>query len=110
MLKRPWPSVTAVRTFSIRTGLAASTVTPGSTAPELSRTTPAMPLVCCARAGAGAATRSVHAKTATYRAPTVLCAIDLSLCRLLFRVFLRVASDFQNVLQGVVPLVAGVLV
>jgi hypothetical protein len=34
-------SVTAVRTFSMSAGLAASTVTPGSTPPELSRTTPA---------------------------------------------------------------------
>src|SRR6266480_2650934 len=36
----PLPSVTAARTFSISTGLAASTVTPGRTAPELSLTTP----------------------------------------------------------------------
>ena len=35
-------SVTTERTFSIRTGLAASTVTPGSTAPDASFTTPAM--------------------------------------------------------------------
>jgi hypothetical protein len=33
----PEPSVTAVRTFSSTTLLAASTVTPGNTAPELSR-------------------------------------------------------------------------
>src|SRR5687768_18061163 len=38
----PDPSDTAVRTFSISTGLAASTVTPGNTAPDTSRTTPAM--------------------------------------------------------------------
>src|SRR5262245_59926272 len=56
----PLPSVTAVRTFSIRTGLDASTVTPGRTAPEASRTTPAM--VACARAAAGAAT-SARTKT-----------------------------------------------
>src|SRR6266446_1795255 len=44
-MMRYWPSasVTAVRTFSIRAGLAASTVTPGRTAPEASLTTPAMP-------------------------------------------------------------------
>ena len=36
----PLPSVTAERTFSISAGLAASTVTPGSTAPEVSFTTP----------------------------------------------------------------------
>ena len=38
---RPVPSDTVVRTFSINAGLAASTVTPGSTAPEASRTVPA---------------------------------------------------------------------
>src|SRR5712691_3152952 len=36
----PLPSVDAERTFSMRTGLAASTVTPGSTAPEVSFTVP----------------------------------------------------------------------
>jgi hypothetical protein len=38
----PVPSVTAVRTFSIRTGLEISTDTPGSTAQELSLMTPVM--------------------------------------------------------------------
>jgi hypothetical protein len=38
----PAPSVTAVRTFSINAGLDASTVTPGSTAPDESRTAPAI--------------------------------------------------------------------
>jgi hypothetical protein len=38
----PLPSVTAVRTFSISASLAASTVTPGRTAPDVSRTTPVM--------------------------------------------------------------------
>ena len=39
---RYWPllSETTVRTVSSRAGLAASTVTPGSTAPDVSRTTP----------------------------------------------------------------------
>ena len=39
---RYWPvsSVTAVRTFSISAGLEASTVTPGSTPPDASRTVP----------------------------------------------------------------------
>src|SRR5262245_56836472 len=36
----PVPSVTTERTFSIKAGLAASTVTPGSTAPDASRTVP----------------------------------------------------------------------
>ena len=52
MLYRPSPSVVTVRTFSIRAGLAASTVTPGMARPEVSRTTPAMPLACCAHADA----------------------------------------------------------
>jgi hypothetical protein len=38
----PVPSVTAERTFSISAGLAASTVTPGSTAPDVSLTMPAI--------------------------------------------------------------------
>src|SRR5262249_39833260 len=38
----PVPSVITDRTFSINAGLAASTVTPGSTAPEPSLTTPVM--------------------------------------------------------------------
>ena len=40
----PWPSVLAVRTFSMSAGLVASTVTPGNTPPDESLTTPAMPL------------------------------------------------------------------
>src|SRR5262249_39215188 len=55
-----WPSlsVTTVRTFSMSAGLAASTVTPGSTAPVVSRTTPAIaPVVAdCARAIPGLST------------------------------------------------------
>ena len=41
-MMRNWPesSVTAVRTFSMSAGLAASTVTPGSTPPDVSRTVP----------------------------------------------------------------------
>ena len=38
----PEPSVVTLLTFSMRAGLAASTVTPGSTAPDGSRTTPAI--------------------------------------------------------------------
>src|SRR5688500_5565601 len=50
---RYWPvsSVTTVRTFSVNAGLAASTVTPGRTAPDESLTTPAM--VACANAAPG---------------------------------------------------------
>src|SRR5262249_51609215 len=55
----PSPSVTTVRTFSMRAGLAASTVTPGKTAPVASRTTPAMaPVVAdCADVPAGASSK-----------------------------------------------------
>jgi hypothetical protein len=38
----PVPSVTTARIFSINAGLDASTVTPGSTAPDGSFTTPVM--------------------------------------------------------------------
>src|SRR3954469_25646820 len=62
-MKRPSPSLTAVRTFSISAGLAAFTVTPGSTAPELSFTTPAILLdPVCAPAGADARTANAHAR------------------------------------------------
>src|SRR6186713_230897 len=50
MRYRPSPSVTTARVFSMSAGLAASTVTPGSTAPDVSRTTPVMLL--CAEAEA----------------------------------------------------------
>jgi hypothetical protein len=48
---RPEPSVTAERTFSIKAGLDASTVTPGSTAPDVSRTLPVID--ACASASWG---------------------------------------------------------
>ena len=47
----PVPSVIAVRVFSIRTGLATSTLTPGSTPPEASLTRPA--IAACAKALVG---------------------------------------------------------
>src|SRR5688500_5776859 len=47
----PVPSVTAVRTFSISAALAASTVTPGSTEPDASLTTPL--IAACADATTG---------------------------------------------------------
>ena len=47
----PDPSVTAERTFSIRAELLASTVTPGNTLPDGSRTTPANVVCACAKAG-----------------------------------------------------------
>src|SRR6185436_3373918 len=47
----PEPSVTTDRDFSISTSLAASTLTPGSTAPDVSLTTPPIALCACAAAG-----------------------------------------------------------
>ena len=63
MLYRPSLSVTTLRTFSMRAGLAASTVTPGSTAPDVSLTTPAIPLAdaCCADAIDGSSRVQDHA-------------------------------------------------
>src|ERR1051325_6989107 len=54
---RYWPvvSVMTERTFSMSAGLVASTVTPGRTAPDVSRTTPVM--VACADAVAGKSRR-----------------------------------------------------
>jgi hypothetical protein len=59
----PVSSVTTDRTLSIRTGLAASTLTPGKTAPELSLTTPV--IAACAEAVDG---KSKETNT-TRRAP-----------------------------------------
>jgi hypothetical protein len=51
MLYLPSLPVTTDFTRSINAGLAASTVTPGRTAPDESVTVPAMPLACCADTG-----------------------------------------------------------
>src|SRR3954447_20095541 len=58
----PSPSVTAVRDFSIRAGLDASTVTPGMTPPLASRTTPA---IACANAVVCPTARQARANTAS---------------------------------------------
>jgi D-tagatose-1,6-bisphosphate aldolase subunit GatZ/KbaZ len=60
----PVPSVAADRTFSISTGLAASTVTPGNTAPDASFTTPAMD--AWARAAAGTKSNAVRTSSARH--------------------------------------------
>src|SRR5215510_183507 len=49
----------ALLTFSISTGLEASTVTPGSTAPEASRTVPVIDVCACAAAGSMANSTSI---------------------------------------------------
>src|SRR6185503_662860 len=60
--------------FSISTGLATSTVTPGSTAPDVSFTVP--PIALCARATAGAIT---HSRTAMRQRRTLPLDINISL-------------------------------
>src|SRR5688572_18892606 len=62
----PVPSLTALRTFSIRTGLDASTVTPGSSAPDVSLTVPVM---ACAQTTAGAKRITSAAVVAAHTRP-----------------------------------------
>src|SRR5262249_9090721 len=79
----PAPSVIAVRVFSISAGLDASTVTPGSTAPVPSFTTPA--IATCARAVAGSRNAAPHttaAQNTTRRMDVLLKAMtDWSVSR-----------------------------
>src|SRR3989442_6533276 len=74
MAYRPSPSVTTLRVLSIRAGLAASTVTPGRTAPDVSFTTPAM--VLCAAPMAG---KSISTATPMPRRANVTGLMRLSL-------------------------------
>src|SRR4030095_1212158 len=64
-------AVTTFLDFSISAGLDASTVTPGNTAPDVSLTTPAIPLadVCCADATDGSS--NAHMTTMTPKPPRV---------------------------------------
>src|SRR5213594_3398133 len=80
MTYTPWPSVTAVRTFSISAGLAASTVTPGSTAPDASLTTPLM--VACANATTGSNKTNPNAAPTLpilSTAPPLFCRVSAGL-------------------------------
>src|SRR5689334_8088511 len=61
----PLPSVTTDRTFSMRAGLDASTVTPGRTAPEVSRTTPEIEACANATAGARQSAKNRHPRRST---------------------------------------------
>src|SRR3954462_5502317 len=76
MRYRPFASVVTDRTFSISAGLLASTVTPGSTAPVVSFTTPANEL--CARAVAGS---SRHPNATANKNPIRLLNMPLLLSR-----------------------------
>src|SRR3954470_5748341 len=58
----------AERIFSIRTGLAASTVTPGKIAPDVSFTIPVNELCACAAAGS-------RTKTTNATGPHVRCLV-----------------------------------
>ena len=65
-----------MRTRSISAGLLASTVTPGITAPLVSRTTPAMPLAC-----ANAGRRHEHRRTTSANTtPRTILAYRLLSC------------------------------
>src|SRR5438128_1259113 len=59
----------------MRAGLVASTVTPGSTAPDVSLRTPAMPLVCCASAVPDAHIRHVDVIKPIQRAVRVMVCL-----------------------------------
>ena len=67
-------SVTAVRTFSISTALDASTVTPGSTAPDVSLTTPVMDAWAKAAAGTNVNNAMVTNAARAMRVNGSLCA------------------------------------
>ena len=66
MVYRPLSSVTAVLTLSIRAGLVTSTVTPGSTAPDVSLTSPAMALDCAAASVGSSRTSIATSKRLTH--------------------------------------------
>src|SRR6185503_1723227 len=68
MVYCPDPSVAATRTFSMSAGLAASTVTPGSTAPDASLTTPAID--AWANAATGRTNNQVHVSRVLIRPRT----------------------------------------
>src|SRR5215831_19208256 len=68
----PVPSATAVRVFSMRAGLATSTVTPGSTAPDVSFTTPVID--ACANASVGNRTRQANMPN-VFATFTTLCLL-----------------------------------
>src|SRR5713226_1297842 len=74
ILYSPAASVTAVRSRSIRTGLLASTVTPGSTAPVVSLTEPAIAL--CAETDTGTSNATTNAKHAPLSAFDPVNALD----------------------------------
>ena len=97
----PDPSVTADRTFSISAGLDASTVTPGSTAPEVSLTTPAID--ACASKEVGMTTvlaqhhddrsKSAHRSLLLIRLVSEGRLLEVVIAR---NYIARVCGEFQN--------------
>src|SRR5215204_3603683 len=63
----PELSVAAERAFSISAGLDASTTTPGSTAPEVSRTAPVIDPCADARTGMSQAAKAISARRHSIR-------------------------------------------
>src|SRR5262245_49731028 len=105
MVKRPSPSVTTVRTRSMRAGLEASTVTPGRTAPDASLTTPAMPLISCADPGCGEPSKTqpnviAAMKPNDLRCTTAPLLLLVTRHRLAREKRLRSAEGVENWAQG----------
>src|SRR5688572_17540449 len=83
MRKLPLPSVTTDLTFSMSTGLAASTVTPGIAAPDTSRTVPVMMLCAYAVDDISVAnTNTYHALRAALRAMLFPSQLQIQALRL----------------------------
>src|SRR5437762_7396819 len=94
----PSSSVRTERTFSMRAGLVASTVTPGSTAPDVSLRTPAMPLVCCASAVPDAHIRHVDVIKPIQRAVRVMVCLPGT-----WRPAMTATLLFANVVRVFIP-------
>src|SRR5437667_5045080 len=82
----------------MRAGLVASTVTPGSTAPDVSLRTPAMPLVCCASAVPDANIRHVDVIKPIQRAVRVMVCLPGT-----WRPAMTATLLFANVVRVYIP-------
>src|SRR5438094_10506951 len=82
----------------MRAGLVASTVTPGSTAPDVSLRTPAMPLVCCASAVPDAHIRHVDVIKPIQRAVRVMVCLPGT-----WRPAMTATLLFANVVRVYIP-------
>src|SRR5688572_21713414 len=86
----------AERTFSMSAGLDASTVTPGRTAPDVSRTTPAREPPATPCADAAAANSKQHTATTTTQAVNGLLRIPLSCSKFDGRIIMLL-NEFPDV-------------